>query len=425
MAKNIQILLETMLRCGGNCSGCALASTERMQKSDFDFLAFEIKAKKINQLLKNYQKEDIIESITVFLGQGDHFLMNDYEIDNFVAICADIIPDDLKHKTIIFITASAIGKETAIKEKMDMFYDSSLKYKIPFFIQTVFDPKKIVLHDNFKKTYVNNILYFKEKCGMTELTINLGEDMFEQMKPHDFHNWVIEYGFKHVEMNWVMSKLTHDMWKTHSAEMFKWLEEWLLVYKTDKRYEINFIPFMSRHLMLKNKNILNSRKEIEDSLIDNIYIDYSGEVIMGQMGIVSNLTPMGERMSKIKSNSINLNNFVSGTDLFKSLKLNATKMTGKIQKEILKKPACLDCIYKTVCSVSGSVAWFDYNDSEDFISNKNNCPWNIKHFIEFIELNFFDLTKENTVFNRNPVQNIELKQNNNEVFDYFIDKLNA
>jgi hypothetical protein len=425
MAKNIQILLETMLRCGGNCSGCALASTERMQKADFDFAAFKIKAKKINQLLNNYYKTDSLESITVFLGQGDHFLMNDHEIDNFVAICADIIPHELKHKTVVFITASAIGKEIVIKEKMDMFYASSLKYKIPFFIQTVFDPKKIIVHDNFKKTYVNNILYFKEKCGMTELTINLGEDMFEQMKPQDFHDWVIEYGFKHVEMNWVMSKLTHEMWKTHAVEMFAWLKEWLLIYKTDRRYEINFIPFMNRHLMLKNKNILNSREEIENSLIENLYIDYSGEVIMGQMGVVSNLTPMGERMSKIKSNSVNLNNFVSGTDLFNSLKLNASKMTGKIQKEILKKSACLDCAYKTVCSVSGSVAWFDYNDNKDFISNKDNCPWEIKNFIEFLEANFFDREVENTVFNKNPVQNIELKQNNNEVFDYFIEKLDV
>ena len=423
MAKNIQILLETILRCGGNCSGCALASTERMLKSDFDFPAFRIKAKKINQLLTSYSKEDDVESITIFLGQGDHFLMNDNEIDGFVEICADIVPNELKHKTVVFITASAIGKESVIKERMDMFYDSSLKYKIPFFIQTVFDPKKIVLHDNFKETYVNNILYFKEKCGMTELTINLGEDMFEQMKPHEFHDWVIEYGFKHVEMNWVMSHLTHDMWKKNASEMFAWLKDWLLAYQKDKRYEINFIPFMSRHLMLKEKNIMGSRPDIENSLVDNIYIDYSGEIIMGQMGVVSNLTPMGERMSKIKSNSINLNNFVSGNDLFKALKFNATKIAGKIQKEILKKSSCLDCSYKTVCSVSGSVAWFDYNDSKDFISNKSNCPWDIKDFIEFLENNFFDASLENTVFSRNPVQNLELKQKNNEVFAYFINKL--
>ena len=120
--KNIQILLETTVRCGGNCSGCALSSSERMEKVDFDFFTFKTNANKINKLL--HEKISIngveeIESVTIFLGQGDHFLMALNEIERFVDICSQIVPQELKHKSVILITASAIGKEAQIKEKMD------------------------------------------------------------------------------------------------------------------------------------------------------------------------------------------------------------------------------------------------------------------------------------------------------------------
>lgn len=418
MSKNIQILLETMTRCGGNCSGCALASTERMLKSEFDFTGFKNNAKKINQLLSHYEKDQgTPESITLFLGQGDHFLMNDEDIEPFVEICAQLVPQHLQCKTVIFITASAIGKEEVIKTKMDKFYDLSVSHGIPFFIQTVFDPKKIILHDNFKDTYINNILYFKKKCGMTELTINLGQDMFEQMSPQDFHKWIIQYGFKHVEMNWVMNKLTHSMWTNHSKTMFSWIKEWLLEYKKDHQYEINFIPFMLRHFKMKDKQLLSSHPEIKSSLMENIYIDYMGNMIQGQMGIISNLTPLQERMSK-EGSTANIHHFLSGKDIYQYLSQNAQKLSTVIQRQILKKISCLDCEYKTVCSLSASTTWFDYSDGQT-----QDCPWQIRDFLQFLEDNFFDVRYGQTIFDKNPVQSLSLLKENNELSDYFIEKM--
>jgi hypothetical protein len=322
--KNIQILLETMTRCGGNCSGCALSSIERMTKSDLDFNQFEKQQKCTYSFLSQHQAEDI-ESISLFLGQGDHFLMQDYEIEPFVKMCSALIPENMKHKTVVFITASAIGKYETIKYKMDLFYEYSIKYQIPFFIQVVFDPKKMLLHSNFSDTYLKNILYFKEKCGMTELTINLGQDLYEYITPQEFHEWVITHNFKHVEMNWVLNKETHHMWKNSAKPMFEWLQKWLLIHKNDPLYEINFVSFLSRSFLDKDMSFYDIKEKVNTGLQENIYIDILGNVHLCQMGLISNITPLNERL--IKNHSI---------DDLNNLSLLSQQKTNQVVKNLIK-----------------------------------------------------------------------------------------
>lgn len=403
--KNIQILVETMTRCAGNCSGCALSSSERMNTL-FDFENFILKSNIVWKQLNNINqqnKDDNIESISIFLGQGDHFLMKNHDITPFMKICADMIPDNLKSKTVLFITASAIGKHEVIKEKMDLFYSLSIKHNIPFFVQTVFDPKKMKITKNFQDIYIKNILYFKEKCGMTEVTINMGEDLFI-MSPKEFHEWIKLYGFKHIEMNWVNNLNTQYMWKKNHQKMFLWLMKWLDIYVNDfeknkkSHYEINFLPFMFRHFKHKKLQLISMKNKIQETFEDNIYIDYNGKISPAQMGLISNLTPFVERLT---------------TQSYTPLQ--ATTKTISI---LARKDCCNVCDYQSVCSVSGVSTWFKHaQDSE-------GCPWNIKDFLFFLEniemkLKNINYHKKNTIFDRNPVQNSELIKNNNAIFTYF------
>lgn len=404
LQKNIQILLETMTRCGGNCSGCALSSLERMTKSDIDFITFNNQKQITYNYLNKYLNEEI-ESISIFLGQGDHFLMQDHEIEPFVEHCSQLIPIAMKHKTVIFITASAIGKHDTIRYKMDLFYKYSLKYEIPFFIQVVFDPKKMLVTDKFKNIYLKNILYFKEKCGMTELTINLGQDLYEYITPQLFHDWIVEHGFKHVEMNWVINQETHKMWINSSEKMFNWLQQWLSIYKLDKKYEINFIPFLGRSFLDKNISFMDMKGKIDQAFKENLYIDIQQNLLLCQMGLISNLTPMSERL-------------ITNTNKIDNLEVLAHEQTTKVMRSILKNQSCNSCEYKNICASSGSTSWFPY---DSIINNKNECPWNIKKFLSFFENNF---VQENdilgkTIFHKNPVQSNNIIKENNATHLYF------
>ncbi len=409
MKKNIQILLETVVRCGGNCSGCALSSVERMSKSNIDWEMFEKKAEELFQYL-NQQDSDNIESVSLFLGQGDHFLLAEQEMINFVEVCSKIVPNQLKHKTTTLITASAIGKEEAIKEKMDLFYSLFLAKGMPFFIQVVFDPKKMLVTEKFSNIYINNILYFKKKCGMTELTINVGEDLFQTMTPKEFHDWTINYGFKHIEMNWVMNKNTKFMWllNDHHKKMFSWLKELLILNAADHLYEINFVPFLSRALnILKDEELLSGDliENMTNQLTENIYIDNLGGASLCQPGLISNIVPIKERLT---NSNIQINNFAN-------LEKDAKSKANLILTKMLRKKSCSGCEFIGACLQIGSYSWLENKNEDSF-----ECPWDIKDFLLFFK-EYINNNKEyaQTKFDKNPIQNKVLMKDNNADFEYF------
>lgn len=409
--KNIQILLETVVRCGGNCSGCALSSSERMTKADFDFISFKSSMKKINGYIKERLSLNYIESLSIFLGQGDHFLLADEELKEIVLLCNELVPKEIKHKTVVLLTASAIGKHSDIKRKMDLIYNESVKIGIPVFIQTVFDPKKIVETQNFKDIYISNILYLKEKCGMTDLTINLGQDFLEMMTPEEFHNFIVTYQFNHVEANWVVNKNTQQMWKSHITSMNNWIKEWLLIYKENPAYEINFIPIALRLLANKNLPISKTKKIIEQSLLDNLYVDNSGNLIPCNMGPINNLTPVQERLSGEKI--ININSLLTGKQVLTEVQRVSVNLSKRAITKVLTNKNCALCSYKSVCATNGASTWLTYS------GNESGCPWGIKELYELLEEEFFSGKFKQTAFYKNPVQNSSLKVENNETSQWF------
>lgn len=432
--KNIQILLESVVRCGGSCSGCALSSSERMTKIDFNFYNFEKQLKLVYHYIKKEKLEDI-ESISLFLGQGDHFLLDTNDIHKFTNLINNYIPTEYKYKMNVFISASAIGNISNITEKMELFYEKFLEYKIPFFIQTVFDPKKVVLNKNqkFKPIYMQNINYFKNKCGMTELTINLGDDFLNYLKPIEFHNWLIDNGITHVELNWVLNDNTKKMFFNNYQQMYQWLKNFVIIYENDSnKYEINFLPFLQRHFKFLDFDYLKMNENILDSLENNLYIDFYGNVSSGQMGMINNFTPLEQRSNQIQKINIfqKLNKLtpydeqIEILNFIENIKLNNLNLSKKIHKSYLLDSSCIECDLKSTCSISGTYPLKnEFKNSSLF--NKTECPFNIKDFLIFMnnKINsIYKNKKENTIYNLNPIQNVLLKNKDNSTFDFFIEK---
>lgn len=425
---NLQISIETMLRCSGSCSGCALTNIER-DKAD-SFHLDDLKNKMIflynwlNESNNNIKKENKeLEAITVFLGQGDHFFLEDNMIDLFVQVVNDGLPEHLKEKTVIFITASAIGKFDNIKRKSDLFFNASLKYNIPFFIQVVFDPKKYVETNKFKDIYMDNILYFKNKFGMTELSMNLGDDVFTTMSALDFHNWIKAYDFKHVELNWVMNSLTYKMWENSYEPMWDWLLKWIELGWKEKTYEINFIPFLVRYFKVIEHELFDFEKEFEKEYLRNLYVNYNGDVLSAQMGLIGNLTTNKDRTATL--NNIPLKKYepnihISNFNLTDWKLLGIKEMKNHMKKFKLSKP-CATCEYNNFCSMKGVINWLNKNHFQS-----NACYWKIDVFLtKFKEIihKYQPNYAGETIFDKNPVQTEKIMQKNNAFKDYFESKL--
>lgn len=402
-SKNLQIAIETVVRCGGNCSGCALSSSERMSKSSLDISLLNEKVKIARNFIDKNIVEGNIESISIFLGQGDHFLLDDIDIQKFVDSVSEIVPNDVLHKTVFFISASAIGKHSNIVRKMDLFYEYFLEKKIPFFVQVVFDPKKIELTDTFRDTYIKNISYFKSKCGMTELTVNLGSDLYETMNPEIFSNFVKSMGITHVEFNWVLNNNTYKMWSISHNEMFEWLKKLLDINARNHCFEINFIPYFNRafNFAESTKDLLLDKMISEIS--SNLYIDNLSSTSLGQGGLISNLIPIKERLQFINKSTDKLDTLTT-----------AKRVLAKINKQV----SCASCEYINVCSLIGSSTWFDY-------WKQPGCPYNLKSFLDFSKGYLVKNSHiSNTCYNTNPVQSKLLIKEKNNTAEFYESKFN-
>lgn len=440
---NVQLAVETMTRCGGNCSGCAMSSIERMQ-TDFDEEFVKKQLLRANSYLQHYKNRKDIESITLFLGQGDHFLIKKDVIASFVKEIRLAIPDELIEKTNVFITASAVGNYEAIKEKMDLFYQESIKQGIHFFIQVVFDTKKLNISDKFSQKYLNIIQYFKQTCGMTELTINIGSDLLLS-SPEDFHQWVIAQGFEHVEMNWVNNDETNAMWRAgYRDKLIDWLVQWVDVYQKDclnkqkLLYEINFMPFIKLILRrFSHVNVMDSiiEEELINILRNNVYIDADGAVSLCAVGPIANLTPYVKRTNAIiVFNGLNKYSKTDNCSVdINKINQSSLRLARHITKGQLKQGKCLSCEYKMICKMHGTYIWDETFNDASYANATKICPTGIVTFLQKCKqtLQLFSENKIGpydgdielpTIFNKNPIQHASLGHHGNVATKQYFSK---
>ena len=82
---------------------------------------------------------------------------------------------------------------------------------------------------------------------------------------------------------------------------------------------------------------------------------------------------------------------------------------------MLRKKSCSGCDFIGACLQIGSYAWVESKNEDSF-----DCPWDIKDFLVFFK-DYINNHKEyaETKFDRNPIQNKVLMNENNADFKYF------
>ncbi len=401
--RNIQFLIENMTQCGGNCSGCALSSSERMNNDSYSEEKLKYNLHLFHDYIANLSKTDEIESISLFLGQGDHFLLSDDSLKKMLTLIgSSFINKSINHKTVIFLTASAIGKHQEIVRKMNIIYDFAQKYQLSIFIQVVFDPKKYKSHNkNFCQTYLKNILHFKKICGMVELTINIGEDFLKYLSPEDMHEIMIKNEINHLEINWVLNEQTLTMWQKNHLEMYQWLENLIHLKQKDKKYEINFLPFLGRAFKKMNIEGVDIISYIEELLQNHIYMNQDSSYSFGLPGLFNNLTPLIPRNHSLKTIFFKTNQIKKET---------AFDFAKKIYQKSLKNDSCVECEFKNSCMLIGATQWNEFEGNE-------GCHWHLYEFLTKMK----KLDEQNhfvTLFNENPhTKGISL--NETQDFKYF------
>ena len=374
---NFQIAIETATQCGGDCTGCALTAIERHTPSEIKKEALIKKLETAMQYIQTQSESNQIESITLFFGQGDHFLLSHESLACLQNTVGEFWPEHLKEKTVFLLTASAITKKTEFQSKAHQVKNIGLSHQCNWFIQVVFDPKKMHLH--YYNGYLENILFLKEVFGMIEITVNLSKDIPEAISPKGFVQFLKDHQFNHVEFNLVTSKVFETMWKNDLPSVMEWLKDFIKNSWHEQQYEINVLSATIKKL-LKNREDSTS---LEISIGDQaIYISESGCTIPSQSGPIGNVTPLLDR-SQTKDQEY--------------------LITKKINSHLFfdfKKP-CHSCEFRRVCTSNGVLSWKNHMPK----ISKEGCPWGLKEWYQMI-LNLTKKTPKRGLdrFNKNPIQ---------------------
>jgi hypothetical protein len=390
---NFQIAIETTTRCGGQCEGCALTSEERHDPKGLDLE--QLRAQII--LAKEKVKEKLsgkflIDSISMFFGQGDHFLLTEGELVSMAKEFGNMWPEEWKQKTVLFLTASAVTNPDALRKRAIRFREECLRQKINCFVQVVFDPKKWSTTTSFKDTYMSNIMFLKKTFKMAELTVNLAGDVPDHMTAEQFHSWIKYHNFKHIEFNWVTQPELEKMWLNSSEKVWKWLSALTKLAWIDKSYDINYIPWTLRRL--------EQAENGADIGIDEVafYIGADKKVRSAEVGPIGNVTALVPR----------------------SLPYDIDEARQRVEKIkwFAKNNCCVDCDFQKICADGGVYGWAKHMPKQN-----DDCNWGLKKWYELIKELEAKSTWKAMRYDKNPVQSeLSKTDNNHKSSEYFVGK---
>jgi hypothetical protein len=391
-ALSVQIAIETTSRCGGSCQGCALTSEERHDPKDVNIGQIKEQLSAAKEWLEKMLEESRLplEAVSLFFGQGDHFLLKERELVDLAEAVGNVWPEKWKAKTVLLLTASAVTNPDALRGRSLRFRESCLKSGINGFVQVVFDPKKWTSVPNFKEQYLENILFLRKTFEMVELTVNLASDVVECMSASEFHQWLLRHNFKHVEFNWASQPELQKMWEKGLPLVWAWLRRLTDLAWASRQYDINYVPWTMRRL---------EQLERGEPNLDERAVLFGADGVQrwAEVGPIGNVTPWVARTVPI-------------------VKEESRERIAK-ERWFATQSACLQCKFKPLCKDAGVYGWAKHMPK----ASEVGCPWMLDEWWSHLE----ELGKvapwKAMRFDKNPTPSeMAIRDRSQQYADYFL-----
>ena len=340
---DIIINLETMNYCQGSCSGCLFNSNERKNGSFLNKDKINKAFDEIQNLFKHYEETyDTINSFTLILGQGDHMILSENDIEFLFNKIKLINRENL----LVITTISGITKKETFNSKIDLFYTLSVKNNVNLFFAFVLDPKKFFFN-KFTPIYLDNMTYVRNKFGVIDLTINLGIDIINHLSPDDLHKFLTINQFRHIELNLVPTLETSHLFTEQWDNIIKWLSDFTKISQTQEQYKTHYIYINQYYYNYHfSKKIMELQNILQKQLYQSLYIDRDLNVYSMQVGGLGNGVPYSKRFGY--EPIFNLSNYS-----LQELKDKTYKQSITILRDYQKDKSCITCPYNRQCLMSG------------------------------------------------------------------------
>jgi len=200
-AQELQIQIDDVYACHGQCPGCVLAAIER--RAVRPDMSDDVLDSTIARLTEYASELAPLRRVNLTYGIADHLIMDTAYIRSLHAKGAAVVragrPSDREHSAVFFTTA-LIGKPADVVRKLTSCR-SEEDLDVPLLPIVVLDPR--LLHAvKFGPIYREMIADTKAVFGKVDLTINLSDEAVRMMGPEEFVAFAIANGFDEVTINW-------------------------------------------------------------------------------------------------------------------------------------------------------------------------------------------------------------------------------
>ena len=354
-ARELQIQIDDVYACPGNCAGCILATDERrVTAPDMSEALMALSFERLDGYIPTLSN---LEYINLTFGIGDHLRMPQSYLKRLHVMGADLLErhgyDDARNA--VFFTTSLIGKAELLMPRLEelAIHDR----KVRFYPIAVLDPAK--LYDrNFGAVYEGNILRTKQLFGKVHLAINLSAEAIARITPQDLHDFAAENDFDEVTVNWTPTPGN----LANTAPAIDNLADWLIAFNRcvveGERIGSSFAPVLRRSIdavMCQadgengNFTLPTLRQSVDDILPEtvrkSIEIDHHGN-LLPKLEAVGDITH-GERFDLPTLGNLR------EAPIEVLLDRAMTPLKARVMAIHSRHAACATCPHLPICAITG------------------------------------------------------------------------
>lgn len=241
----LQIQIDDVYACPGNCGGCVLAADERRATvPDMRPDILDLVYHRFDEYLAGLPR---VDHIIITYGIADHLRMQDEYLADICQRADDVLT---RHGytgpgNAIFFTTSLIGKTDQLLPRLERLH--ARPRNVPCYPIAVLDPAKLY-NRNFGAVYEGNILRTKALFGQVDLAINLSDEAIARITPQDLHDFAADNGFREVTLNWTPTDGNLDRTFGNVPALTQWLFDFLAAVDDGGRIGSSLDPVFLRSI---------------------------------------------------------------------------------------------------------------------------------------------------------------------------------
>jgi hypothetical protein len=244
-AGELQIQIDDVYACLGQCAGCVLAPEERRaQTAD---MTEETLALAVAKMREHAAAVGPLNRINVAFGIADHLLIGVDYLEKLHALGSSIIeagrPSDHAHSAVFF-TTSLVGKPASVIAMLREVR-ARMKGAVPLIPLVVLDGR-LIKSMKFGPMWRDMVLVAKELFGKVDLSTNLSSDAVSCMSPQELASFATRNGFDEVTVNWAPTIRNAGSTLSDVAAVTAWLLEFDRIAERKHAITTSFRPVIAR-----------------------------------------------------------------------------------------------------------------------------------------------------------------------------------